>query len=115
MADLVVALLFLIAAMASGLAAYIGFRGWVTDPDKGYEVPDRVRESPELSRTANELVARWCTVSSVLALIPAVALVPSILSDMEIELPLWKLAVTAVYGLVVGTMGRYPFDRISRL
>ncbi|RVW02275.1 hypothetical protein [Rhodococcus spongiicola] len=113
--DVVIALLFFIAAAASGLAAYAGFRGWVTDPGKGYEVPDKVQESPELSRTANALVARWCSVAAILALIPAVALVPSILSDMNIQLPLWKLAVTALYGMAVTTVGGYPFERISRL
>lgn len=115
MEDAVIALLFLIAAAAIGLAAYTGFRGWVTDPEKGYKVPDKVRHSPELSRAANALVARWCTVASVLALIPAVALVPSILSDMSIPLPLGKLAVTAIYGIVVSMVARYPFERISRL
>lgn len=44
-----VVVLFGIAAVASGLAAYTGHKGWVTDPNKGYRVPDRVRRNPELS------------------------------------------------------------------
>lgn len=115
MEDAVLAVLFLVGASVCALAAYTGARGWVTDPAKGYRVPVKVRESPELTRTANILVARWCTAAAVLAMIPAVALVPSIFADIHLPLPLGKLAATAVYGMVIAGVARYPFERISRL
>ncbi|WP_137724173.1 hypothetical protein [Prescottella subtropica] len=115
MEDAVLTMLFLAGAGACALPAYTGRRGWVTDPAKGYTVPPTVRESPELTRLANTLVARWCTVASVLLLLPAAALAPSAFSDFQIPLPTWKLACLAAYGLIVSIVARYPFERISRL
>jgi hypothetical protein len=115
MEDAVLAMLFLAGAGVCALAAYTGAQGWVTDPEKGYKVPRKVRESPDLSRVANTLVARWCTVAAVLSLIPAAALISSTLSEYQIPLPTWKLATAAAYSLVVTLVGRYPFERISRL
>ncbi|WP_305091437.1 hypothetical protein [Prescottella sp. R16] len=115
MEDAVLTMLFLAGAGACALSAYIGHRGWVTDRSKGYDVPSTVRESPELTRLANTLVARWCTVASVLLLIPAAALAPSAFSNFQIPLPTWKLACLAAYSLIVIVVAMYPFERISRL
>ncbi|WP_072690618.1 hypothetical protein [Rhodococcus marinonascens] len=116
MEDTVVALLFLMFALVNGYGVYVGYRGWVTDPEKhGWPIPDKVRDSPELTRVANSLVTRWCAVSSVLALIPAVALMPRILSEFQIELSIKELLAIAAYGMVVSVVAGYPFDRISRL
>lgn len=111
----VVALLFLLAALVSGMAAYTGHKGWVTDPTKGYRVPDRVRTEPDLSRRANQLVATWCLLASGLAVAPSLALVPALLSDFRIEPSTQFLLVTAAYGVAVGAVARYPFERIRRL
>lgn len=115
MENLVVVLLFSIAAVASGLAAYTGHKGWVTDPNKGYRVPDRVRRNPELSHRANRLVATWCLLAAGLALAPVVAVVPAMSSSFHIDMSLGFLAVTATYGLLVAAIARYPFARIQRL
>lgn len=110
-----IALLFGGAAVVSGLAAYTGHRGWVTDPDKGYRVPDRVRNNPVLAHRANRLVATWCLLASGLALAPAMAMFPAMASDFHVEMSVRFLAVTAVYGVVVASVGRYTFERIRRL
>ena len=115
MEHILIALLFGGAAVVSGLAAYTGHRGWVTDPDRGYRVPDRVRDNPVLSHRANQLVATWCLLASGLALAPAIAMFPAIASDFHIEMSSRLLAVTAVYGVAVAAIGRYPFERIRRL
>lgn len=115
MAAIVVALLFLLAAVVSGMAAYTGRKGWVTDPTKGYTVPERVRADPDLSRTANQLVATWCLLAAGLAVAPSVALLPTLLSDFRIEPSTQFLLVAAAYGVVVGAVARYPFERIRRL
>ncbi|QBJ96351.1 hypothetical protein ERC79_10520 [Rhodococcus sp. ABRD24] len=115
MEDAVLAMIFLAGAGMCALAAYTGAQGWVTDPAKGYKVPSKVRASPELTGVANTLVARWCTVASVLYLIPAAALVPSVFSEFQIPLPTWKLVALAAYGMVVSMVAAYPFERISRL
>ncbi|WP_314036490.1 hypothetical protein [Dietzia sp. CH92] len=115
MATTVLAGLFLLGAIASALAAYTGFKGWVTDPRRGYRVPDRVRRDPDASRRANSLVATWCLLAAGLALAPAVAVVPLLASDFRLEVSTGFLAATAAYGLIVATIARYPFERIKRL
>lgn len=115
MERVLIALLFGGAAVVSGLAAYTGHRGWVTDPDKGYQVPGRVRDNPVLAHRANRLVATWCLLASGLALAPTIAMVPTMASDFDVVMSVRFLAVTAVYGVVVASVGRYPFERIRRL
>ncbi|WP_072690957.1 hypothetical protein [Rhodococcus marinonascens] len=114
--DTLLALLFLIAALMSGYGVYIGYRGWVTDPQKhGWPIPDKVRDSPELTRVANSLVTRWSAVSFVLSLIPVVALMPRVLSEFQIEMPIEELIALAVYATAVAVVGTYPFERIKKL
>lgn len=115
MATTIVAVLFLVAAVASALASYTGFRGWVTDPDRGYRVPDHVRRDAESARRANALVATWCLLAAGLSLAPAIAVVPILMSDFHLEVSTGFLAATAAYGLVVGATARYPFERIRRM
>ena len=50
----------------------------MTYPTKGYTVPERVRADPDLSRTANQLVATWCLLAAGLAVAPSVALLPTL-------------------------------------
>lgn len=115
MATTILAVLFLVGAIASALASYTGFKGWVTDPDRGYPVADHVRRDPESRRRANSLVATWCLLAAGLALAPAIAVIPLMASDFHIEVSTGFLAVTAAYGLVVATVARYPFERIRRM
>ena len=70
MATPVLALLFLIGAAASAMASYTGFTGWVTDPERGYPVPEHVRRDATLARRADSLVATWCLLAASLALAP---------------------------------------------
>ncbi|RVW02842.1 hypothetical protein [Rhodococcus xishaensis] len=81
-----------------------------------YKASHAVRESPELTRKANELVARWYTAATVLVLIPVVTLTL-----------LWIFATIAfpsggffwgvvVYMCVVPlSVALYPHYRIRRL
>ncbi|NLU83531.1 hypothetical protein [Rhodococcus sp. HNM0569] len=110
----VLTLLFFLSAGVSALAAYTGMRGWATCPDKGYRTPARVRDDPELARAANRLVAHWCAVSSVMALVPAFTFLAQDLSAFSTDPSTRMLVATAGYALVVTAVGGYPFARIRR-
>lgn len=111
----IIAVAFGLAATASALAAYTGHRGWVTDPRKGYRVPDRVRNDPVLTHRANRLVATWCLLAAGVASAPVIAVVPALMSEFRLDSSTGFLAVTAVYALAVGAIARYPFARIQHL
>ncbi len=115
MTTTILAVLFLVGAAASAMASYTGFRGWVTDPERGYRIPEHVRQDGEAVYRANTLVATWCLLAAGLALAPAVAVVPLLVSDFHIEVSTGFLAATAVYGIVVAAVARYPFERIRRM
>lgn len=115
MATTVLAVLFLVGAVVSALASYTGFKGWVTDPERGYAVPERVHRDAASARRANSLVATWCLVAAGLALAPVIAVVPLLASDFHLEVSTGFLAATAAYGLVVAAVARYPFERIRRM
>lgn len=115
MATTILAVLFLVAAVASALASYTGFKGRVTDPDRGYRVPEHVKRDAASTRRANNLVATWCLLAAGLALAPAIAVVPILTSDFHLEVSTGFLAATAAYGLIVASIARYPFERIQRM
>ncbi|AOW93896.1 hypothetical protein BFN03_17865 [Rhodococcus sp. WMMA185] len=104
-------------AMFNARFAYKGFRGMATDirTRRGYKVSGKVRQSPELTRIANEIIARWCTVISVLALIPAVALVLGILPDVGIGARPWNVVIVVFYMWGLCSAMIYPQLRLSRL
>lgn len=113
--EFIIALIFVILTILSSIGAYIGHRGWVTNPKMGYSVPDRVRNDPALARKANQSVTTWCLFAAGLALAPAVAVIPAIVSDFYTEISLPFLVVNAIYAALVSSIAWYPFDRISRL
>lgn len=104
-----------VASAASLLAARTGRRGEVCDRAVGYEVPARVAAAPELNQRANQLVAHWCTAAGMLSAAPLVPLAVVIASDGSRGVPTWGLLVFVAYGLVVSTVGRYPFEKIKRM
>lgn len=115
MAYAVVFCCFLLAAAAGLLAARTGHRGEVCDGRLGYAVPEHVKRDPELRRTADRLVAFWCTGAAVLCLAPLVPVGYVMAQDGEKAIPTWGLGVFALYSLVVVTVGTYPFEKIKRL
>lgn len=114
MGHLLLFVLFGLATVACGLAALTGRRGDVCTRGVGYDVPAAVESDPALSRAANELVARWCTLGAVLAAAPLVPLGQAVLTHRD-PLPLSGLLVLAAYGFVLVCVGGYPFERIRHL
>ncbi|WP_097867803.1 hypothetical protein [Streptomyces sp. rh34] len=106
---------FLLLGVASSLAARIGYRGEVCDRSVGYEVPAEVKSDPALRNRANSLVAFWCTGAAILSLAPLVALGSAVLGDGGTSVSTWGLVAFAAYGLVVVTVGAYPFEKIKQL
>jgi hypothetical protein len=106
---------FALAAAVGALAARTGYRGEVCDGRAGYDVPERVKRDPELRRTADRLVAFWCTGAAVLSLAPLVPVGYVTAQDGEKAIPTWGLGVIALYAIVVVTVGTYPFEKIKRL
>ncbi|MGQ4729820.1 hypothetical protein ACUN3E_19365 [Streptomyces sp. Ju416(a)] len=106
---------FLLLGVASSLAALAGYRGTVCDRSVGYEVPAEVTSDPALRRRANSLVAFWCTGAAILSLAPLVALGSAALRDGATSVSTWGLVAFAAYGLVVVTVGAYPFEKVKQL
>jgi hypothetical protein len=104
---------FALLGIAALLAAIVGYRGEVCDRFKGYEVPARVQRDPELRKKSNDLVAFWCTGVAVLSVPPLVPIYRVIRSGTG-DVSLWVLAALAAYGLVLGFMSSYPFDKIKK-
>ncbi|MFJ6612619.1 hypothetical protein ACIQPT_20345 [Streptomyces sp. NPDC091289] len=106
---------FLLLGVVSSLAARVGYRGRVGDRSVGYEVPAKVTSDPALRERANSLVAFWCTGAAMLGFAPLVPLGSVILSDGGKAVSTWGLVAFAAYGLVVATVGAYPFEKIKQL
>ncbi|RVW06161.1 hypothetical protein [Rhodococcus spongiicola] len=81
-----------------------------------YKASDAVRESPELTRKANELVARWCTAATVLVLIPVVTLT-LLWIFATITFPSWAFFWSVMVYMCVVPLAAvyYPQYRIRRL
>ncbi|WP_189035749.1 hypothetical protein [Streptomyces daqingensis] len=106
---------FALAAVAGLLAARAGYRGKVCDGRAGYDVPERVKRDPELRREADRLVAFWCTGAAVLSVAPLVPVGDVLLHGGDKSIPTWGLLVLALYGLVVVTVGAYPYEKIKHM
>ncbi|MDI9886163.1 hypothetical protein QMZ92_17705 [Streptomyces sp. HNM0645] len=106
---------FLLLGVVSLLAARVGYRGKACDRSDGYEVPEEVKSDPALRKQANGLVAFWCTGAAALSFAPLVPIGSVILSDGGKSVSTWGLVAFALYGLVVVTVGAYPFEKIKRL
>lgn len=93
-------------------AASVGFRGTATHPDYyGARVSDAVKSTPRLRARANRSVGIWCTVSSMMAVVPIVW----IGSDFHRERTTWELAGLAAYVVVVVVVvGGYPLEKIKK-
>lgn len=92
-------------------AASVGFRGRATNLDHyGARVSDAVKSTPRLRARANRSVGIWCTVSSVMAVVPIVW----IGSDFHRERTTWELAGLAAYVFVVVVVGTYPLEKIKK-
>lgn len=103
-----------VVALVMLCAARVGYRGQVCDREVGYAVPARVESDPRLAERANRLVARWCTVGGVLAVLPLVPLTAAISSGVETpSLPV--VLALAGYTFVVMMVGSYPFEKIKQL
>ncbi len=110
---LLVFLIFSVGLLAATAAATTGRRGHVCDRALGYTVPAVVAADPDLTRRANELVARWCTAAAVLAAVPLVGL--ALYGIRRDDLPLWVLVLLAVHGFLFACAAGYPFERIEQL
>ncbi|MFE6699950.1 hypothetical protein [Streptomyces sp. NPDC057718] len=106
---------FLLVVVVSSLAARTGYRGKVCDGAAGYEVPAAVKADPALRKRANDLVAFWCTGAAILSFAPLVPLGSVILSGGGKSVSTWGLVAFAAYGLVIATVGGYPFEKIKQL
>ncbi|MBV7248430.1 MULTISPECIES: hypothetical protein [Streptomyces] len=106
---------FLLLGVASSLAAGTGYRGTVCDRSVGYEIPAEVTSDPKLRSRANSLVAFWCTGAAILSLAPLVVIGSAALRDGGTSVSTWGLVAFAAYGLVVVTVGAYPFEKIKQL
>ncbi|RFU86130.1 hypothetical protein DY218_13450 [Streptomyces triticagri] len=106
---------FFLLGLAGALAARTGYRGKVCDRSHGYEVPAEVKYDPALRKRANDLVAFWCTGASALGFAPLVPIGSVLLSGGGKSVSTWGLAAFALYGLVVATVGIYPFEKIKQL
>ncbi|MCX4652188.1 MULTISPECIES: hypothetical protein [Streptomyces] len=106
---------FLLLGVAGSLAARVGYRGKVCDGSVGYEVPAAVKSDPALRKRANDLVAFWCTGAAILSFAPLVPLGSVILSGGGKAVSTWGLVAFAAYGLVIATVGGYPFEKIKQL
>lgn len=115
MAYLFIFCCFALLALASSLAARVGYRGKVCDKSVGYDVPEQVKYAPELRERANGLVAFWCTGAAILSLAPLVPIGQVILSDGGTSVSTWGLVAFALYGMAVVIVGRYPFEKIKQL
>lgn len=103
---------FTVVLFTATAAAVTGRRGQVCERGVGYTVPAAVEADPGLNTQANELVATWCTVAAVLAVLPLVAIA---VNGIDRDLPVWALAALAAYGFLVVCVGGYPFERIKHL
>lgn len=82
-------LMLMLWFVALAYAASVGFRGRATHPDYyGARVSDTVKSTPRLRARANRSVGIWCTVSSMMAVVPIVW----IGSDFHRERTTWELA-----------------------
>ncbi|OSC74661.1 hypothetical protein LEL86_08130 [Streptomyces sp. WA6-1-16] len=106
---------FLLLGIASSLAARSGYRGTVCDRSVGYGIPAEVASDPALRSRANSLVAFWCTGAAILSLAPLVALGSAVLRNGGTSVSTGGLVAFAAYGLVVVTVGAYPFETIKQL
>lgn len=92
-------------------AASVGFRGRATNPDYyGARVSDTVKSTPRLRARADRSVGIWCTVSSMMAVVPIVW----IGSDFHRERTTWELAGLAAYVFVIVVVGGYPLQKIKK-
>jgi hypothetical protein len=104
-------LMLMLWFVALTYAASVGFRGRATHPDYyGARVSDAVKSTPRLRARANRSVGIWCTVSSVMAVVPIVW----IGSDFHRERTTWELAGLAAYVFVVVVVGGYPLEKIKK-
>lgn len=106
---------FLLLGVVSLLAARVGYRGRVCDRADGYEVPAEVKSDPVLRKRADGLVAFWCTGAAALSFAALVPIGSVILSGGGKSISTWGLVAFAAYGLVVVSVGAYPFEKIKRL
>lgn len=94
----VLMLMLMLWFVAFAYAASVGFRGRATHPDYyGARVSDAVKSTPRLRARANRSVGIWCTVGSMMAVVPIVW----IGSDFHRERTTWELAGLAAYVFVV--------------
>lgn len=95
-------LMLMLWFVALAYAASVGFRGRATHPDYyGARVSDTVKSTPRLRARANRSVGIWCTVSSMMAVVPIVW----IGSDFHRERTTWELAGLAAYVFVIVVVG----------
>lgn len=104
------------AAFASLVhAALKGYRGTATSRTDGYgeHLPDHVITDPVRRGRLNRMVFRWCA-SAALLYLPPLGYLVYVLFDGNREMPLSVLIGLAVYGLIVSSIGRYPFERLKQ-
>ncbi|PKV90167.1 hypothetical protein [Streptomyces sp. TLI_146] len=106
---------FAVLAVASLLAARVGYRGQACNRAIGYDVPAAVKRDPALERQANQLLAFWCTGAALLSLAALVPIGSVLLSGGGRSVSPWGLMAFAVYGLAVVAVVAYPFEKIKRL
>lgn len=111
-----VALLVAFGAMAvvSGLMALTARRGQVCTPGDGYDVPDRVRQDPELRARANDEVGKAAVLAGLLSLAPVAFALWLLMQPGDHDISTGMLAACAGYGLLVAVVGRLPFERMKR-
>ena len=101
----------LVVSVLMGLTAH---RGQVCTRGDGYDVPDRVRQDPELRARANEEVGRAAVLAGLLSLAPMVFAGWLLLRPGDHEVSTGVLAACAAYGLFVVVVGRLPSERMKR-
>ncbi|MFC8043758.1 hypothetical protein [Nocardia sp. NPDC057353] len=110
-----VALIFILVAIACALAAAKGFRGTATSSTEGWgaEIPDTTRTDPARRKRANDLVA-WCETTAALLCLPPACYALWVAADPEGEIPLPILIGLACYSVAVFSLAGYPIEKIKR-